>query len=63
MSVDSAGNIKPKTPQAAIVAAQTYLLSTQPPPEDPRAAIHRSALMGLGMVGNALAANNKEIIT
>ena len=60
MSVDSRGNIKPKTPQAAIVADQTYLLATQPAANDPWAAMHRSTLMSLGMVGASLA--DKEIV-
>ena len=55
MSIDQAGNIKEKIAQAAIVAAQTYLITTQPSPDDPRVALHRSSLMNLGMVGASLA--------
>jgi hypothetical protein len=55
MSVDAQGNIVPKTPQAALVATQTYLMATQPAANDPRAAIHRSALVGLTMIGASLA--------
>jgi hypothetical protein len=54
MSVDSRGNIKHKTPQAAIVACQNYLMATQPSPYDPRSAMHRAALASLGMVGERL---------
>ena len=59
MSVDAQGNIVPKTPQAALVAAQTYLMATQPVANDPRAVIHHSVLMGLGMIGASLA--DKEV--
>ena len=59
MSVDAQGNIVPKTPQAALVAAQTYMMTTQPVANDPRAAIHRSTLVGLGTIGTALA--DKEV--
>jgi hypothetical protein len=51
---DEEGNIIPKTPEAAVLAVTTYLQSTQPPEGDPRAAIHRSALHGLGIVGAAI---------
>jgi hypothetical protein len=59
MSVDAQGNIVPKTPQAALVATPTYLIATQPTANDPRAFIHRSALVGLGMIGASLA--DKEV--
>jgi hypothetical protein len=35
LSVDERGNIIPKTPEVALVAAQAYLFTTQPTPEDP----------------------------
>ena len=54
MTVDSAGNLMAKTPQGALIAATTYLLSNQPPADDPRAALHRSTIAGLGMIGAAL---------
>jgi hypothetical protein len=34
--VDEQGNIMPKTPKVALVAAQTYMYTTQPNPGDPR---------------------------
>jgi hypothetical protein len=40
-SVDEQGNIMPKTPEAALVAAQTYLYTTQPNLGDPREHMHR----------------------
>jgi hypothetical protein len=52
LSVDEQGNIIPKTPEAALVAAQAYLFTTQPTPGDPRESMHRAALQGLGLVGN-----------
>jgi hypothetical protein len=44
----------PKTPEAAVVAAQAYLLTTQQTPGGPHEGMHRAALQGLGMVGNRL---------
>jgi hypothetical protein len=44
LSVDEQGNIMPKAPEAALVAAQTYLYTTQPNPGDPREHMHQAAL-------------------
>jgi hypothetical protein len=52
LSVDEQGNIIPKTPEAALVAAQAYLFTTQPTLGDPRENIHRATLQGLGLLGN-----------
>jgi hypothetical protein len=54
------GNIVPKTPEAALVAAQAYLLTTRPNPGDPREHIHRAALNGLNMMGHKLSAKGEE---
>ena len=54
MSLNDCGNVIPKTPAAAILAATTYLQVTQPPEDDPRAEQHRQTILGLGMVGAAL---------
>src|SRR5664279_3540778 len=54
MSMDAEGNVMPKTPAAAILAATTYLRTTQPPENDPRAEVHRQTILGLGMAGDAL---------
>jgi hypothetical protein len=54
------GNIIPKTPEAALVAAQTYLYTTQPNPGDPREHMHRAALQGLRLVGSKLTAKEEE---
>jgi hypothetical protein len=56
LSVDEQGNIIPKMPKAALVAAQAYLHTTRPNPRDPREHMHRAALQGLKMVGNKLSA-------
>jgi hypothetical protein len=60
LSVDEQGNILPKTPEAALVAAQTYMYTTRPSPGDPREHMHRGALQGLRMVGNKLTAKDEE---
>jgi hypothetical protein len=60
LSVDEQGNIIPKTPEAALVAAQAYLHTTRPNPGDPREHIHWAALQGLKMVGNKLSAKEEE---
>jgi hypothetical protein len=49
LSVDEQGNIIPKTPEAALVAAQAYLHTTRPSLGDPREHMHRAALQGLKM--------------
>ena len=54
MTVDTRGNVIPKTPQAAVMAATMYLLNNQPPAGDPRAAMHRSTIAGLGLIEAAL---------
>jgi hypothetical protein len=60
LSVDKQGNIIPKTPEAAYVAAQAYLHTTRPNPGDPREHMHRAALNGLKMVGNKLSVKEEE---
>jgi hypothetical protein len=60
LSVDEQGNIIPKTPEAALVAAQAYLYTTRPNPGEPREHMHRAALNGLKMVGNKLSAKEEE---
>jgi hypothetical protein len=60
LSVDEQGNIIPKTPEAALVAAQAYLHTTRPSPGDPREHMHWAALQGLKMVGNKLSAKEEE---
>ena len=54
MAMDANGVVMPKTPQAAIMAAPTYLASHPPLANDPKMAMHKSALAGLGLIGAAL---------
>jgi hypothetical protein len=58
--VDERGNIMPKTPEAALVAAQAYLYTTQPTPGDPREHMHWATLQGLRLVGSKLTAREEE---
>jgi hypothetical protein len=43
-----------ETPEAALVAAQAYLLTTQPEPGDPWEHMHQAAIRSLGLVENKL---------
>ncbi len=54
MTVDTRGNVVPRTPQAVVTAATMYLLNNQPPAGDPRTAMHRSTIVGLGLIEAAL---------
>jgi hypothetical protein len=42
------------TPEATLVAAQAYLLTTQPEPRDPRENMHQADIKSLGLVGDEL---------
>jgi hypothetical protein len=44
----------PKTPKAALVAAQAYLLTMQPEPGDPRESMHQAAIKGLRLIRDKL---------
>jgi hypothetical protein len=46
-----------ETPEAALVAAQAYLLTTQPKPRDPREHMHQAAIRSLGLVEDKLRKN------
>jgi hypothetical protein len=59
LSVDEQGNIMPKTPEVALIAAQAYLYTTQPTPGDPREHMHQTTLQGLRLVGNKLTAKEE----
>src|SRR3954465_2514972 len=54
LEMDANDNVIPKTPQAAIMAATTYIASRPPLVGDPKRAMHKSTLAGLGIVGVAL---------
>jgi hypothetical protein len=43
-----------ETPEAALVAAQAYLLTTQPKPRDPWEHMHQAAIQSLGLVEDRL---------
>jgi hypothetical protein len=43
-----------------LVAAQAYLLTTQPEPGDPREHMHQAAVLSLGLVENRLMGNLPE---
>jgi hypothetical protein len=53
-------NFIQETPEAALVAAQTYLLTTQPEPGDPREHMHQAAIKSLGLVGDKLKQHSSE---
>jgi hypothetical protein len=54
LSVDERGNIVPKTPEVALVAAQAYLLTTQPATGDPQESTHQAGIKGLRLIGDKL---------
>jgi hypothetical protein len=49
-----------ETPEAALVAAQAYLLTTQPKPGDPWEHMHQAAIRSLGLVEDKLRGNISE---
>jgi hypothetical protein len=49
-----------KTPEAELVAAQAYLLTTQPEPGDPREHMHQAAIKSLGLIEDRLRKNSPE---
>jgi hypothetical protein len=49
-----------ETLEAALVAAQAYLLTTQPKPGDPREHMHQAAIRSLGLVEDRLRGNLLE---
>jgi hypothetical protein len=49
-----------ETPEAALVAAQAYLLTTQPKPGDPWEHMHQAAIRSLGLVEDKLRGNLLE---
>jgi hypothetical protein len=49
-----------ETPEAALIAAKAYLLTTQPKPGDPREQMHQAAIQSLGLVEEKLKGNFSE---
>ncbi|KAK1604633.1 hypothetical protein QYE76_028306 [Lolium multiflorum] len=60
MSIDTRGNIIPKTPEAGYMATQAYILASRPPPGDPREPLFNMAMAGVGVMGTAFAATPPE---
>jgi hypothetical protein len=60
MSIDTRGNIIPKTPEAGYMATQAFILASRPPPGDPREALYNMAMAGVGAMGTAFAATPPE---
>jgi hypothetical protein len=57
---DNAEDFVQETPEAALVAAQAYLLTTQPEPGDPREQMHQAAIRSLGLVEDMLRKHPSE---
>jgi hypothetical protein len=49
-----------ETPEAALVAAQAYLLTTQPEPGDPQEHMHQAVIRSLGLIEDKLMGNLPE---
>jgi hypothetical protein len=47
--------------EAALIAAQAYLLTTRPEPGDPREDMHRAAIQSLGIVESKIREKGPEI--
>jgi hypothetical protein len=58
MSIDTRGNIIPKTSEAGYMATQAYILASRPPPGDPREALYNMAMAGVGAMGTAFASTS-----
>jgi hypothetical protein len=52
--LDNEEDFVQETPEAALVAAQAYLLTTQPEPGVPREHMHQAAIRSLGLVEDKL---------
>jgi hypothetical protein len=52
--VNETGSIMPEKPEAALVVAQAYLLTTQPEPGDPRESMHQAAIKGFRLIRDKL---------
>jgi hypothetical protein len=49
-----------ETPEAALVAAQAYLLTTQPEPGDPWEHMHQATIQSLGLIEDKLRGNRPK---
>jgi hypothetical protein len=50
-----------ETPEAALIAAQVYLLTTRPEPGDPREDMHQAAIRSLGIVEDKIMGKGPEV--
>jgi hypothetical protein len=57
---DEEENFKQETPEAALVTAQSYLLTTQLEPRDPWEHMHQAAIKSLGLVEDELKQKSSE---
>jgi hypothetical protein len=55
MSIDTRGNIIPKTPEAGYMATRAFLMASMPSPGDPRSSLYQMAMTGVGYMGAAMA--------
>jgi hypothetical protein len=53
-------NFVQETPEAALIAAQAYLLTTWPEPRDPREDMHQAAIQSLGIVEDKIMGKGPE---
>ncbi|KAK1616164.1 hypothetical protein QYE76_021681 [Lolium multiflorum] len=60
MSIDTRGNIIPKTPEAGYMATQAFILASKPPPGDPRETLYNMAIAGVGAMGTAFVSTPPE---
>jgi hypothetical protein len=58
--LDNEEDFVQETPEAALVAAHAYLLTTQPEPGDPREHMHQAAIQSLGLVEDKLKKHPSE---
>jgi hypothetical protein len=49
-----------ETPEAALIAAQAYLLTTRPEPRDPREDMHQAAIRSLRIVEDKIRGKGPE---
>src|SRR4051812_41465120 len=54
LTMDTAGMLRPKNPEAATTQLAAYLLNYPPPPNDPCAGQHQVAHEALGVIGNKI---------
>jgi hypothetical protein len=57
---DAKEDFAQETPEAALVAVQAYLLTTQLEPEDPQEHMHQAAIKSLGLVEDRLRKHSPE---